>query len=306
MDIRQSTRVSRNEVTEDVVQRCSGYMVVVDKQMGKFRPAHLTVTEFMQSRNSGSGRQLELDLHIRAAKTCLRVLGELASSRTSGSVSGKALKLYSIIYWATHIQLCRTRWDEELQKLISKFFGTAAAPSEAYLHWYREAHVWQKELGDTSNAPLASQIVHVSGDPINPLCASAIWGIYVPSLWDAGFDVGYRNTRGETLVYLASTCHHYGIGLECGHVQILRTLIEHGADANAEGGYDGYALARAVQSKDVRLVSMLLEAGARTDVRASEFSSALQLAVFKKAGDVAQLLIDRGKAILAVMGLRLC
>jgi hypothetical protein len=298
LEVRENTKLSRSELNEDLVQRCSGYMVVPDNEAGLFRAAHLTVVEYME----GQQTDREFSFHHNAALSSLRAMIELSNPRIDRGIRDGGLKLYATVYWSTHLQRSVPEGNPDVTtiKVLSTFLGEANKPGRPYLYWYKEAIEWHKTSGDITYGPvpLTDQLCHVLSDPISPLFAAANWGHYVPSLWESDFDPNLRNARHEPLIYVAATCYHKRTvkdPIRCGHFEILRRLLEMGADANAEGGYNGYALAQAVESADIRLVEVLLKHGARVDVSASEWSSMLQLAVFHGSGDVAQFLIDNGR-----------
>lgn len=93
-------------------------------------------------------------------------------------------------------------------------------------------------------------------------------------LLEAGAQVEARNLRDETPLF--TTVHHRISGSR----DIMRILLEHGANANADSkSLDGHScLHMAVISGDVLKIQMLLEEGANIDARSSWGDSVLQYA----------------------------
>ena len=299
LEVRQNIKLSRDELTEDLVQKCSGYMVVADVQAGVFRPAHLTIVEYIEARQIAR----VFTFHKNAALACLRRLIEHSNPRLDRGIPGDSLKSYAVIYWwsHTHRSSSESTLDTELIQVLTKFFGDAAKPGKPYLYWYNAAKEWHDVTINSGPTALSDELNHVFSDPVSPLFSAAQWGLYVPSMWESDFNPEIRNTGNESLLYLASTCPHKrkgGLGSGCGHFDVARRILERGADANGEGGYNGYALAQAIDSADIKLVDILLKHGAKVDVRASEWSSMLQLAAWRESYDgsegITQLLIDSG------------
>lgn len=284
-EIASGKRITRAEINPDIILKCSGYLIVVDKQLNLIRPAHLTVMEYMKGNYAEEANLL----HERAADASLRALLDS---------DNEGLKKYAILYWPTHVQMASATLPSGLRKetisLLARFFGTYEKPGKAFLYWHKAAGAFLAHEGDTFRGALARWYPHLIGDPVNPLAAAAVYGLYIPTLFYSPFDVTYRNSRDETLLHLATKCVHLRNGFDCGHSEIVKVLLEKGADVNAEGGYDGFAMANAIATTDIRMVKALLDYGAKMDVPTGEWSTALQLAVFWKAGGVVEMLIDRG------------
>ncbi|KAJ7602548.1 ankyrin repeat-containing domain protein [Mycena polygramma] len=88
--------------------------------------------------------------------------------------------------------------------------------------------------------------------------------------------------------------------LEAGHEEVVRLLIEHGADVNADGGQ---ALRAASKEGKTAVVGMLIEAGADVDANGS---GALWTGSVSGNADVVKLLIAAGADIHANNGQALC
>jgi ankyrin repeat protein len=75
-----------------------------------------------------------------------------------------------------------------------------------------------------------------------------------------------------------------------GNLTILRSLLEHGADANARQQNDFTALHTAADSGDLSMIQLVLEHGAQTEAVTEDGRTPLDLAVAKGHDDAASLL----------------
>jgi ankyrin repeat protein len=80
-------------------------------------------------------------------------------------------------------------------------------------------------------------------------------------------------------------------------MDLVKLLIDHGADVNARQHGGWTALHAAAQSGDAALVQMLLENGADVSARADNNQSALDLALTKGHQQVVDLLENRGASL---------
>ena len=118
-------------------------------------------------------------------------------------------------------------------------------------------------------------------------------------LLERGADVNTRRHDHQTPLHVASYF---------GNVEIVRLLLDHGADseANAEGDYGSKPLHSLscgkfkYQEDGVRVVELLLDRGADVNTRRDDHWTPLHLATICGKFDIAQLLIDRGAEVNAV------
>lgn len=123
----------------------------------------------------------------------------------------------------------------------------------------------------------------------------------VKDLLDEGIPVDSMTSRGETALLLTLKLSP-GVQVEDAHMQILRLLLDRGADVNCTD-YDGFfPLGQAAQRGFVTVVDLLLEHGA--DVSINDPCSAPALVEASRSGhqNVVKTLLDRGALIDAQNG----
>jgi ankyrin repeat protein len=79
-----------------------------------------------------------------------------------------------------------------------------------------------------------------------------------------------------------------------GYKQIVKTLIQQGADVNAQGGVYDTALQAAASSGHESIVQLLLDAGANINARGGRYGTALIAATIEQRYQVVQILLARG------------
>ncbi|KAJ7108251.1 ankyrin repeat-containing domain protein [Mycena epipterygia] len=84
-----------------------------------------------------------------------------------------------------------------------------------------------------------------------------------------------------------------------GHLEMVKLLVESGADPNVEGGMHGTALRSAAYNGSVPVVQHLIEHGADVNTRGKQHVTALHAAASAGEVSVVQLLIDKGAKVNA-------
>jgi ankyrin repeat protein len=79
-----------------------------------------------------------------------------------------------------------------------------------------------------------------------------------------------------------------------GKQDIVRYLVERGADVNAYGGEHGYALQAAAYQEREGMIRYMVEQGADVNAQGGYFGNALQAAVYTGNYDIVRLLVERG------------
>ncbi|KAJ7487896.1 ankyrin repeat-containing domain protein [Mycena latifolia] len=98
-----------------------------------------------------------------------------------------------------------------------------------------------------------------------------------------------------------ATGGEYGSALqaasELGHIEIVHFLLDNGADAKAKGGKYGSALQAASRSGYMEIMRLLLQNGADVNAKGGEYGSALQAASLQGNTDAVLLLLENNAVI---------
>ncbi|CAG8015090.1 unnamed protein product [Penicillium olsonii] len=98
----------------------------------------------------------------------------------------------------------------------------------------------------------------------------------------------------------------YGNALQAasvhGHTELVQILLDHGADTNTKGGLYGTALQAASLNGHIEIVQILLEYGADVDTQNLLFRDALQAASLNGHREIVQILLDHGANVNAQGG----
>ncbi|KAJ7112635.1 ankyrin repeat-containing domain protein, partial [Mycena epipterygia] len=87
-----------------------------------------------------------------------------------------------------------------------------------------------------------------------------------------------------------------------GHTEIVRLLLENGADVNAEGGVYGSALQGASEQGSLEIFRILLEEGADVNMAGGFYGSALQAASRQGSLEIVRILLKEGADVNAAGG----
>ncbi|PZD28104.1 multiple ankyrin repeat protein single kh domain protein, partial [Pyrenophora tritici-repentis] len=128
----------------------------------------------------------------------------------------------------------------------------------------------------------------------------------VKMLLDNGADVNAQGEEYGNALQAASAGGHeqggeYGNALQAasaeGHGQVVKTLLNNGADVNAQGGQYGNALQAALVEGHEQVVKMLLDNGANVNAQGEEYGNALQAASAEGHEQVVKMLLDNGAKV---------
>ena len=100
--------------------------------------------------------------------------------------------------------------------------------------------------------------------------------------------------KGAQLLYVVSLQGYYCL--------VRALLLEHNANANAQGGYFGTALQAVAYQGFIDIVTLLLDHGANVNAQGGYFGTALQAATYEGFIDIVTLLLDRGANVNAQGG----
>ena len=88
--------------------------------------------------------------------------------------------------------------------------------------------------------------------------------------------------------------HELQVASSGGHDNIVRLLLEKGADVNMETGYYGSALQAASLNGDDSIIRLLLEKGAEVNMQGGRYGNALQAASLRGHESIVRLLLEKG------------
>ena len=239
-------------------------LVTLDSKSQVVRFAHLSVQEYLEKLDDFTAEKP----NSMAASVCLSAL--LSEETSTPSPFGEASR-YHVAYWMEHVSRCTG--SQDVLDLVRSFLGTPVKPGQAYRNWLQIVERLNSDW-DSRNLvqPWAYQFLrtvnigfryremrHLLLEPWNPLFAVCYFrlgmGIQDFWTWDA-FDIDSRNSRGETLLHIASLA---------GNEQIVKSLLENGADANTpyweiSPDFEN-PLTAAIKNRQARIAVTLLDHG---------------------------------------------
>ena len=306
---------------ELVVHICGG-LILLDQELEVMRFAHLSVQEYLETRNNSWGI---IDAQRFVSEACLWTL-------QCGPSSMSALYDYAGRNWFRH---CRSYQDIALLRstrdsnhtvdipidILNNFLGSFNYPATHFAEWigWLEVRWVQYEHQNLINL--------ISSQSLSPAFVAAVSGLgeLVTWLWHSeSAEMNIKNDRNESLLYLAS---RYGTawimgcvlarGVELdinevgssgtalsgaaysGILENATLLLNLGADINIRfGGECDTALGEAVAGVNLEVATLLLDRGADTNLTFSgQYSTALGRAVVEGYLEKATLLLDRGADI---------
>ena len=110
----------------------------------------------------------------------------------------------------------------------------------------------------------------------------------VVSLVESGADVNERAWGGDSPIHRAVNKR----SSEC-KADVIKALIEHGANVNAKGFNEYTPLMIATINDNINVVQILLEAGANVNIARADGWTALRYAIANEYNDIARLLNER-------------
>jgi hypothetical protein len=245
------------------------------------RLAHFSIKEYLISPRIAQGpatdfSTTETDAHLHISLDCLAYHLQQSSKIlvTGEQFSHFALWGYAATFWTNYLEhVPRATWGPFAIEIASQ----ALAPSSQSLLNMSRIRKPELELGD-----LATPLYYLAG-----LGAAQLTEL----LLDRGSDIDELSPRGN----------RYGFALAAAarmkHINIVKVLLDRGADIHLRGGAYGYALQASTYSGNESIVQLLLDRGAEVNLVGGEFGSALAIAVLLGRKDTIRLLLDAGANI---------
>ena len=294
---------------ELLIHSCEG-LLLLDKQLGVVRFSHLSVQEYLETRNDIWDVTV-IDAQLFVSESCLWTLQSTLES---------PLYEYAAFNWFQH---CRSYQDVVLSArslggaklelsipLLDSFLGSFKQPSSSYAKWAD----WIVDKGEA----YYSGVMHVRSTPLCPAFSAAFAGLgeLVSWLWSSeGNDVKIqKNDYGNSLLDIACM---YGAAwivaemlkwnfdvkeLQSALVRapinnkpsIIKLLLGRGVDVNLTCGDYGTVLGTAAYEGSLEIVTLLLDRGADVNLTGGNYGTALGAAACFGSLEIIILLLGRG------------
>ena len=294
---------------------CSSLLTVVEKDGSRvIQFAHFSVKEYLTSRRLAEAKDTISRFHVSMtsahtiiAQACLSVLLHIDENITDDGLKNFPLAEYAAEHWVGH-----ARFEDVSSRNIQIGMKRLFDPNNPHLSVWRRIYdpesSWVRQRHSCRLQARITPLYYAVGCGLNDVVKFLI----VERLQD--LNTGGIH-HGQTPLILASQKGHYevvrtllehgantetpriryqsplGTASYGGHVEVVQLLLEHHADVNAQNGRRKYtALHWASRGGQPAVARMLLEHGADVNARRSNGVSALGYAT----NEVAQVLIAYG------------
>ena len=231
-------------------------MVVLDVELDVFRFAHLSVREYLESREGYT----KIETHTTALERCIDILVSEPRSLSELKLEQDSIfRPYAILYWPIH---CQSVGSDQLtcknKDKVRRFLlqGCDAAPS--FKKWISVAEGLSRSL--QWNDPLRHQLMAATSSPLTPLFLVCTFGL----LWILDYLISERFDWTQTNREKQSGMH---LAARWGHEAVVRLLVEQGADVEARDENGWTVLHWAAEYGHEAVVRLLVEQGADVEAR---------------------------------------
>ena len=296
----------------DILRLCRN-LVVLDSEQKTFRFAHQSVREYLL----GKSEYTVIGQHALATKRCLDVyLTEPSpSSRVPRTVSqNNILKDYAEAYWPVHykyIEDCEFHEIQEIQEKVSHFLMKGSRTSPLYIQWAsgirsksdnEDGSFLNLALGLDWGDRLGYKLLFAASTPETHVSVACAFGLSKLMKEHALSTIDLNRSQKVSRKWGSNKYTFLLIAAEEGHDQLIRLLLDQGADVNAQGGEFGNALQAASYRGHGQVVQMLLDKGANVNAQGGYYGNALQVASKGGHNQVVQMLLDKGADVNAQGG----
>lgn len=279
----------------EVMRICKSLLSLSDETLticgrvisGQFvRFAHFSVKEYLLSSRvlEGDAETFHVDTessHQQIGQSCLSIL--LQNDENSQDQHPPLVR-YAAEFWFEHFRKFEscTHDTSVFRTLLERLFVSSAGAFQNWLLWY------DVNIGRGHGLPVMAR--RLDSAP-GPLYYAAFLGLEEPLrlLLTSGVDMNaYAGRYGTPLIAAASQ----------GHKAIVKLLLDHGAEVDAEGSsVFSTALSASSYFGYRSIAEMLLDHGAKPDWRRDNDDTALELACEGGHETIVELLINRGSDV---------
>jgi ankyrin repeat protein len=279
--------------TSDIVDLCNN-LVVIDVELNVFRFAHLSVREYLESRDDFSSNFIHQSLALQCLQKCLSTL-------RTGLVSAVDFDegrywCYAVLYWPLHCQFAGSGLSPPIVDMLSSFLKSEERNGSTYTAWIRfvsslktswigeKRRVLFKLISSRPPHPIFLVITFdlnfflrdtlemlgshenlVNSQNLSPLALACNLGRTDAArlLLGKGETVDVtRHVKYWTTKYGRWLANPLSAAVYHNHKEIVSMLLAAGAEPNIDTDTDPSPLVLAVQMGDQTLVKMLINADA--------------------------------------------
>lgn len=267
--------------SESLLEYCFN-LVVKDKALDIFRFAHLSVREYLETRDDYT----ITSTHAVAAEICLACItktrigaGERMTAQNGGPAPDPMIE-YATMFWPVHCGLSGEKRDiPPLAPPISTFIMQRRV-GNAFKAWMEDARALAKSLGVLD--PLAAKLRDCFCSPPSPFFLACVFGLH---------EVVERISVSDT-----TRCESGFGGLHLaskyGHEQVVQVLLGKGASANSKDAYGRTPLYYAAENGYSKIIEVLLNHDKDIEITPDILSKAAY-ASLKQQENVLELLLHR-------------
>ena len=270
---------------EDVISVCAE-LVIVDEGSNIIRLVHYTRQDYFEREllklNPGAYEEIAVACSTYLSFDTFRS-GSCANEEAfADRLTKNAFLDYSAHYWSDHVRLVEESASQPAlgflrdEALVS---CTAQAASDLF---YRLPSYSQESPGRTSGLHLTARygLLYLTGK-------------LLMGEGDSAMIANIRDSEGNMPLFYAA---------DQGYEQVVKLLLDNGADVNEQSGHYGNALRAASASGHEQVVKLLLDKGADVNAQGEDYGNALQAASGSGHEQVVKMLLDKGADVNAQGG----